>query len=414
MPRPRKDGTAAAPARKAKLSELTVTRSRPAARPYLVWDLKQAGLALAVHPTGARSYKVIYSRSGRPRWLTIGDARGIGLADARLMAQEIMLAVAKGDDPAAERRAERHRGSFSDLARRYVIEYAQRHNKSWRQADALVNRFLLPKWGKLPAHSIARADVRAAMGRIKAPIVANQTLAAASAIFAWGIKQEIITTNPCRGIDRNPTVSRERILAEGEIATYWKAFDGAGLLASSALKVILLSGQRPGEVSHMRWEHIRDGWWTLPGSPTKDGWPGTKNKATHRVWLPRAAIEIIAELSTSENPKAEGFVFANERGGAIHKLDLAMRELKVEGPRATPHDLRRTHGSTVTALGFGRDLMNKIQNHREGGIADVYDRHQYADQIKQAMEAVAARIVSLVEGSPADNVVPFSSVRGED
>jgi len=78
------------------------------------------------------------------------------------------------------------------------------------------------------------------------------------------------------------------------------------------------------------------------------------------------------------------------------------KKLKVE--RATPHDLRRTNGTTITALGFGRDAMNRIQNHREGGIASVYDRHQYADENKKIMEAVATRIVTLIDGS-ANNVV---------
>ena len=60
--------------------------------------------------------------------------------------------------------------------------------------------------------------------------------------------------------------------------------------------------------------------------------------------------------------------------------------------RATPHDLRRTHGTTDhRGSGFGRDAMNRIQNHREGGIASVYDRHGYAEENKRIMEAVAAQ-----------------------
>ena len=65
--------------------------------------------------------------------------------------------------------------------------------------------------------------------------------------------------------------------------------------------------------------------------------------------------------------------------------------------RATPHDLRRTHGSTITALGFGRDAMNRIQNHREGGIADVYDRFKYQEENKTIMETVARHIVAVAE-----------------
>jgi integrase len=81
------------------------------------------------------------------------------------------------------------------------------------------------------------------------------------------------------------------------------------------------------------------------------------------------------------------------------------RKLGIE--RATPHDLRRTHGSTITALGFGRDAMNRVQNHKEGGIADVYDRHTYETENKRVMEAVAERLIALAEGRPDDNVVPL-------
>jgi hypothetical protein len=66
--------------------------------------------------------------------------------------------------------------------------------------------------------------------------------------------------------------------------------------------------------------------------------------------------------------------------------------------------LRRTHGSAITAMGFGRDAMNRIQNHKEGGIADVYDRHRYEAESKQIMEAVAAKIMATATGSKADNV----------
>jgi hypothetical protein len=80
--------------------------------------------------------------------------------------------------------------------------------------------------------------------------------------------------------------------------------------------------------------------------------------------------------------------------------------------RATPHDLRRTHGSTITALGFGRDAMNRIQNHREGGIADVYDRHEYAEENKRIMETVASRLLALAYGEGTiSNVVSLAAPR---
>jgi len=62
------------------------------------------------------------------------------------------------------------------------------------------------------------------MARIDAPIVANQTLAAASAIFAWAIREQIVKTNPCSLVERNETKSRERVLSDSEIPKFWKAF----------------------------------------------------------------------------------------------------------------------------------------------------------------------------------------------
>jgi integrase len=395
------------PALKRRLTELSVRKLKPKTKSYLIWDTLQRGLAIRVQPTGARAWKVIYSRHGRPRWLHLGDVGAIGLAHARELAAEAMLAVARGKDPAAEKRAERGAGTFAELAARYVEDHAKKTNKSWQQAETLVRRYVLPRWGKLQSVSIVRADVKALMARIEAPILANQVLAAVSAIFSWAIKEEKLPANPCKLVDRNATKSRERVLSESEVPRFWAAFDDAGLVASSALKTILLAGQRPGETSHMRHEHIKDGWWEMPGEPVPAlGWPGTKNGASHRVWLPKPVQAIIAELSDGATT---GFVFAGERGRPIRKLDRAMREAcsKLGVERATPHDLRRTHGSTITALGFGRAAMNRIQNHIEGGIGDVYDRHDYGPEIQRVMEAVAAKIMALVEGAPSGKVVPI-------
>jgi len=392
-------------ANKRRLTELSVRKLKPKSGAYLVWDTHQRGLAIRVQPTGAKAWKTIYSFHGRPRWLHHGDAGAIGLADARTLSAEAMLAVAKGKDPAAEKRAERGAGTFADLAAKYVEQYAKKNNKSWEQADALIRRHVLPRWGKLQAASITRADVRTMMARIERPVLANQVLAAASAVFSWAVKQEVLASNPCRGVERNETKSRERVLTDSEVPRFWKAFDDAGLVASSALKVILLCGQRPGECAKMRHEHIKDGWWEMPGAPQpKLGWPGTKNGESHRVWLSAPVRAIIDELGDSATT---GFVFAGERRAAVTHLDAAMRSIcaKLKEERATPHDLRRTFSTKVTGLGFGRPAMNRVRNHKEGGIATVYDRHGYAEENKRIMEATASHIMALVEGKTDGKVV---------
>jgi integrase len=406
MPRPKKDGSRAAQPRKTNFTELFVKKIKPEADPYNVWDSKERGLVLRVQPTGHRAFKFVYSFGGRPRWYSIGS---VGLSDARRIAARIRLAVAEGKDPIADRAAERGSGTFAELAQRYVEEYAKKKNRSWQQADYLVQKHLLPRWGRLSAKSITRSDVRAAIGKIAAPIVANQTLAAASAIFSWGVKQEVLSANPVKGIERHETQSRERVLSDSEVAQFWSAFNDVGLVRSSALKLILLTGQRPGEVSHMRREHVKDGWWELPGKPVPAlGWPGTKNNETHRVWLSESVRAILAEI---DNDATTGFALAGGRGNPVGKLGEAMRAIckKIGAERATPHDLRRTFSTCVTRLGFGRDALNRVTNHREGGIADVYDRHRYADENRKVMDTVASHMVALVEGR-RDNVIRIRQI----
>jgi len=329
---------------------------------------------------------VIYRYHGRPRWLHLGDVRSIGLADARRLTAKAMLDVIEGRDPIAIRKAKRLTGSFAELAAEYVELHSSKHNKSWKQAERLVARHLLPPWGKLKADAITRADVRAVMIRIEAPIVANQTLAAASAIFSWAIRQEkIVAVNPCHGVDRNPTTDRERVLSDAEVTLLWGKLD-------PALRLILLTGQRPGEVAAMQATHIEGGWWQLPGQPAGD-WPGTKNGRDHRVALSESAQALIPIHLAEPNS-------ANRSGLLLRQL---IAELRLT--RATPHDLRRTCLTKITGLGFGRDAMDRIANHRKGGVTDVYDRHSYADEDRRIMAAVARHLSALVEESGPTNVV---------
>ncbi len=398
---------------KHQFNNLMIERLKPKDRPFLVWDKQQHGLAIQVRPGGHLSWKCIYSRRGKPRWYSIGRVDAIGLADARKLAGKIMTRVAEGEDPQADKKAERSSGTFGELASQYR-DHAKKVNKSWKQADALVNKRLLPRWSKLRAADITRSEVKAMLAKIEnAPKTQNQVLASASAIFTWAIKEELsgVKINPCAKIDRNETktAKSDRILSNNEIPKFWTAFDQVGLIEGAALKIILLTGQRPGEVAHMRTEHIEeDGWWEMPGAPVaRLNWPGTKNAQTHRVFLPSAAQQIIKDLGST------GMVFAGSRGKAVSGLDADMRTIcKALGveEKATPHDLRRTHSSAVAKL-FGRDAMNRITNHKEGGIADIYDAAEYADVNKKIMETVANKFMSLIDGSGSDNVIAFSKAQ---
>ena len=91
---------------------------------------------------------------------------------------------------------------------------------------------------------------------------------------------------------------------------------------------------------------------------------GTKNAQSHRVWLSEPVHELLPDVLVA--PRENG------------RLPQDMRDICTRlgvSEKVTPHDLRRTFCSRVTALGFGREAMNRVTNHKEGGIADVDDRH---------------------------------------
>jgi integrase len=130
-----------------------------------------------------------------------------------------------------------------------------------------------------------------------------------------------------------------------------------------------------------------------------------RQKKDHKVWLSRAAGAVLTKLKLG-NDESTGFVF----GSPLHNLDETMRQicasLKVKN-KVTPHDLRRTCGSTITELGFGRQAMDRILAHSDHSIGSIYDRHSYSNEDRHIMEAVGSHIMSVVEGKTDQVVVPF-------
>jgi integrase len=390
------------------ISELVLRALKPREKRYLTWDARVRGLCVATEPTGRRTWKFMYSYRSRTRWFTIGDADAISISDARTKGNQLIGQVASDCDPQSDRRARREAITFQKLSERYVAEYAQQKNKSWKQSAKLIQRRVLPKLGHMAASAVVRADIRDVLAGLK-PGAFNSTLHAISAIYSWAMREEIVAANPCTGIEVNATQIRQRVLSDAEVPLFWNAFDDHGLIVSSVLKVLLLTGQRSSEVLHMRREHLKEGWWTLPGAPQAElKWPGVKNKQTHKVWLSHAVQQLIADL---DDGSGAGFVFAGERGGIHSNLDGVMRDICTKlgiTDFVTPHDLRRTFSTAVVSLGHSVELMDRVTNHVERSkIRRTYNQHQYEAETKVVMESVANHFAALVAGEAKGKVVAF-------
>jgi len=411
MPRPTKGGARAKPANRKKLRDSDLrapTRGTVIERTFYTWDTAAPGLGLRTQTSGSRSFYVVYRHRHRRRTLYIGRAE-IGLNVARGIAKGIVAEVANGRDPWAERKALEAAGTFEQLHADYLKRHARKHNKSWAQSDFLVRTYLLPAFGDKPAAEVTRADVRAVLGKVEdRPHLRTGIKAAASSVFSWALSEDIVPLNPCAGIKVAKSTERERVLEGDEFPKVWAAFDNAGSVKSAVLRTILLTACRPGEAEAMRFEHIRDGVWTQPGLPSKI-WPGTKNGKTHEVFLSPEARRVIDEIYDGEWPES-GYVYKSARGGhadigdAMRKIcgDLGIRE------KITAHDLRRSAGTLITGLGFSRESMDRILNHRAKGVGRIYDRNRYESENRAIWTALGRKVMELAEGHEESNVVPLS------
>ena len=163
--------------------------------------------------------------------------------------------------------------------------------------------------------------------------------------------------------------------------------------ARSGLKLLLLTGQRPGEVAAMQARAYRRRLLADAGQAGQATGRAPRTARDHRVALSKPALELIElHLATRSSAQMSSL-----------RLKKLVADLGLE--HVTPHDLRRTALTWITRLRFGRDAMDRIANHRKGGVTDVYDRHGYEEEDRRIMTAVARHVSSLVEETGKTNVV---------
>ncbi len=205
-------------------------------------------------------------------------------------------------------------------------------------------------------------------------MAANRLLACRSKKFSWGIEQEIVSANPCLGIKKNSEKPRERVLTEKDFRRLWQGLDEASGMSHGlrvALKLILVTAQRPGEIAGMRRSEIEGDWWTLPGVRAKNGKP-------HRVPLTSLAKELLASVGSEDDE-----VFPASRGPEgtllVSSLAHAIREAEFVGPQPwTPHDLRRTAATCIASVGVQPHIIDRLLNPTDPSVhARHYDQYVY-------------------------------------
>jgi integrase len=420
-------------------------------------------LVIQPRPSGTRSWALRFRRpDGRPAKLTLGrvdlsdkEASGdpmiggaLTLRQARELANQIDRKRAQGLDVIEELQAKRRRqqiaardraaNTFGTCAREFFAEYRTKHKqrpRCWR-ADALalglryplganpatiepevIRGGLAANWDTKPVAEIDGNDVHVVvreaskrgipgLGRRNggtSETRGRRMHAALSVLFRWLVRQRKIASNPCTDVDRpSAPPDRDRVLNEAEIVTFWRACDQLGPPFGPLFKVLLLTGARLREAANMtRGELAVDGVWTIPAARTKNHRPLS-------LPLPPSTQQIIAEAPAIESEA--GFVFTTTGRTPVSGFSRAKQQLAAamaeSAGQAVPefrlHDLRRTAASGMAALGVQLPVIEKVLNHVSGsfgGIVSVYQKHEYVEEKRAALERWALHVERLVGGA---------------
>ncbi len=425
-----------------KLTDRTIKALKPKPARYEVWADGNAGFGMRVSPAGRKSWIYLYRFEGKSRRLTLGAYPAVGLASAHVKHAQAKELLEKGDDPGTlhveKRRAERQAETVQILADEYLEKWARPRKRSASEDERILNKDVIPVWGKRKARSITRRDVILLLDGIVergSPIQANRTLAVVRKMFNFAISRDIVDATPVAMVKAPARENqRDRVLSAEEIRIFWNGLDQAPMntAVKLVLKLQLVTAQRKGELvgAALSEFDFDEGVWTVPAERVK-------NRISHRVPLSPLTLELIEEARTvakqaeiarveklpGVKPSEPEWLFPSSHGNGPIKpktvnngLQKAMEPTKrgkdpaINLKNITPHDLRRTAASNMAALGINRLVISKILNHVESSVTSIYDRHGYDDEKRHALEVWAAHLQGILSGKPtASNVVPLAT-----
>ena len=441
---------------------------------------KEPGFGIRIHPSGTMTFFYQYKVDGQRRFMSLGNyvatskkASETSLKSAREQYQAELAKVralrrgsADGADPVLEKKRKQERRiaeetaqaqalTVTKLVNEYVEKHAQKFKKSWKEDERLLNKEIVALWGKRKAADITKRDITLLLEDIVdrgTPAMSNQVLKVVRKMFNFAVERDILQHTPCTGVKAlAPNIRRERTLTENEIKLFWNSLEQAVISdeIKCALKLVLTTAQRPGEVSGMHTKEIDGHWWTIPAERSKNG-------KEHRVYLTNMALEIISaeiediqrslivyNLRMKKEKKQErtittpycGYVFPcphrdKEQPVDSHALPVAIRrnlewpltdtkgkplyqkdgkpatENKLSLEKFTPHDLRRTAATFMASMGFMDEIIDAVLNHVKQGIIRTYNRHGYDKEKQQALEAWERKLNSIIT-STESKVIPI-------
>lgn len=404
------------------------------------------GFTVKVMPSGSKTWLYIYIFDGKRREMNLGSYPEVTLEAARGRFDAARKTVKSGIDPMAENvKAEEVRKqelTFDELAREYIANNVE--GQLVELSVYSIKRVLLTsgkkgaiddfkEWRSRKVASITTEEAARLVKEVslRSAAAARNLIRTARPMFAYGLARGMVPRNPfilgsVKSFLSKPVQSKleptvkNRTFSEEEIRHFWGALPGleASLTMKNALRLILLTGQRPGEVLGLHSDEIQGNWWTLPKERTKAR--HDKNRADHRVFLVPEALALIGNR--------KGYIFesrAKGRGEAAERKPISVNALghaiyknRYLGlPPWGAHDLRRTCRTCMSDIdGISASAAEAILNHAREGTKKNYDHHRYERQIETALTLWRDKLVEIIGGPLVPplpgNVIPIGRKAG--
>jgi integrase len=395
----------------------------------ILWDTGVKGFGVRCRASGS-FYMVKYRARGRQRWYTIGrHGAPWTVEQARREARSVLGDVARGVDPAEARAAARRDPSVAELCDLYLAEGCATKKPSTLASDrGRIEGYIKPLLGRKRLHAVTRADVErfmqdVAAGKTSVDVktrphgraivkggkgTASRTVGLLGGIFTFAVNRRLRADNPVRGVKRFADRKLDRFLSDTELARLGDVLATAErggtetTFMVAAIRLLLFTGARLGEILGLRWEHvdIERAYLGLPDSKT-----GQKV-----LYLNAPALQVLAEL-----PRVEGnpFVICGEREGA-HLVNLEKPWQRIRARAGLDdvrlHDLRHSFASIGAAGGLSLPMIGKLLGHTQAATTERY-AHLAADPVRAANEAIGERIAAAMRGQADAEVVELERHR---
>lgn len=406
------------------------------------------GLCVRVCPGGAKTFAIQYrTKTGRKGWYPLGRFGVLTLDQARDEASKKLLAVANGEDPGAQLRADRDALTVAQLVAKFCTDYLPSlSERSQSEYKRLLTNFVVPRLGTRKAREVGTGDMYDLLLPIRkeTPVQANRVLAVARKMFNWAevSGDRDPGTNPMLRQAWTTETARERRMVEAEVRALGQMIqeveattaagevDGATLQPESvhalaAVKLYLLAAFRKEEVLDLRWAWIdmEKGVVRIPPEFHKTG---RKTGKARIVYLPPAAVAVLRALPRLDaDEEAKDYnphvIVGKRRGAGLVQIqdvwerlraavtDRAKHEAKKAKKKVpavsivdvTIHDLRRTFASVAADLGHPELIIKALLGHQSlGSVTEVYTRLS-VDPIRAAVDEVGGAIAVWMGMAPA-------------